>query len=146
METRVDAHVPEVIVARDPGQIETLHRAWSLLQGQQEWPIFNAEPDRLLSLVRWQHEAHPHIILLQKGGTPAAMVVGSVEKVRISCRIGYKTFWLPPLKCFTVIHRGLLGTIDAETSAVLLGEMDRLLKSAEADVVFFHYLRADSPF
>ncbi|MCL5280981.1 MAG: GNAT family N-acetyltransferase, partial [Planctomycetes bacterium] len=41
---------------------------------------------------------------------------------------------------------GLLGTIDAETSAVLLGEMDRLLKSAEADVVFFHYLRADSPF
>jgi CelD/BcsL family acetyltransferase involved in cellulose biosynthesis len=146
METLVDSPSHEVIVARDAAEIDALRDAWMMLQAQQECPIFNAEPDRLLSLVRWQHEARPHVILLKKEGTPVAMVVGSIERVRIHCRLGYKTFLLPPLKCFTVIHRGLLGTIDDETSAVLLEEIGKLLKSAETDLVFFHYLKADSPF
>jgi CelD/BcsL family acetyltransferase involved in cellulose biosynthesis len=146
METVVDTRTYEVTIARHAAQIDSLQAAWTELLERQEAPIFNAEPDRLLSLVRWQQEARPHVILLEKQGTPAALVVGSIERVRLPCRIGYKSFLLPPLKCFTIIHRGLLGEIDEETSALLLDEIGKLLRSGEADMVFFHYLNTASPF
>ncbi|MCU0914611.1 MAG: GNAT family N-acetyltransferase [Planctomycetes bacterium] len=145
MTTAAKTQASEVIVARSAAEVDALHDAWMLLQERQEWPIFNAEPDRFLSLVRWQQEARPHVILLKKQGTPAALAVGSVEKVRIQCRIGYKAFRLPPLKCFTILHRGILGRLDEETAAALLDEMGRLLRAREADMVFFHYLDAQSP-
>jgi CelD/BcsL family acetyltransferase involved in cellulose biosynthesis len=145
METVADTRTYEVIVARSEAEMDSLRAAWATLQEQQEAPIFNAEPDRLLSLVRWQQEARPHVMLLQKHGAPAAMAVGSIEKVRIQCRLGYKSFWLPPLKCFTIIHRGLLGEMDVQTASILLEEMGRLLKSSEADLVLFHYLDTESP-
>jgi CelD/BcsL family acetyltransferase involved in cellulose biosynthesis len=144
METVADARTYEVTVARSAAELDALHAAWMTLQEQQEAPIFNAEPDRLLSLVRWQQAARPHVILLHRQGMPAAMIVGSIENVRIRCRIGYKTFWLPPLRSFTVIHRGLLGRIDEEIARVLLAEMSKQLKSGETDMVFFHYLNTES--
>ena len=144
METVVDARTYEVTVARSAAELDSLQTAWMTLQEQQKAPIFNAEPDRLLSLVRWQQEARPHVLLLHQHGSPAAMVVGSIENVRIRCRIGYKAFWLPALKSYTVIHRGLLGQIDEEIAGRLLAEMSKLLKSAEADMVFFHYLDTES--
>ena len=144
MEIVVDARTYEVTVARSAAELDSLQTAWTTLLEQQEAPIFNAEPDRLLSLVRWQQEARPHVLLLHEHGSPAAMVVGSIENVRIRCRIGYKAFWLPALKSYTVIHRGLLGQIDEEIAGRLLAEMSTLLKSAEADMVFFHYLDTES--
>ncbi len=144
MEAVADAPAYEVIVGRAAAELDSLRDAWMALQEQQGAPIFNAEPDRLLALVRWQQEARPHVLLLQKHGTPAAMVVGSIENVRLPCRLGYKTFWLPPLRSFTVLHRGLLGRMDEETAGLLLVEMTKLLRSAEADLVFFHYLNTQS--
>jgi hypothetical protein len=145
METVLDTQACEVIVARSAEEMAALSDAWMTLQEQQDSPIFNAESDRLLSLVRWQRDARPHVILLKKRGVPAALVVGSIENVRIQCRIGYKSFLLPPLKCFTILHRGILGQIDDPTAAALLDEMGKLLKSGEAEMVFFHYLNTESP-
>jgi CelD/BcsL family acetyltransferase involved in cellulose biosynthesis len=144
MEAVVEAAPYEVTVARREAELDSLRDAWRTLQEQQEGAIFNAEPDRLLSLVRWQRQARPHVLLLRRHGTPAAMLVGSIEDVRIQCRIGYKSFLLPALKSFTVIHRGLLGRIDEEIAGLLLAEMSKLLKAGEADLVFFHYLDTQS--
>jgi hypothetical protein len=146
METTAETRPYEVMVAREAAQFEALRAALTVLLERQEAPIFNAEPDRLLALVRWQQESRPHVVLLETRGAPAALVVGSIERARIRCRIGYKSFWLPPLNCLTVIHRGLLGQIDEGNSALLLAELGKLLKSAEADVVFFPYVDTQSPF
>lgn len=144
MEVITDSQGCEVIVARSAAEMETLQPAWAILQGRQEFPIFNAEPERLLSLVRWQREARPHVILLNHRGAPAALIVGSIETVRLACRLGYKSFSLPSLRCFTILHRGLLGQIDETLAERLLAELNKLLRSGEADLVFFHYLNTES--
>jgi CelD/BcsL family acetyltransferase involved in cellulose biosynthesis len=135
----------EVIIARNSAETSLLLPAWTRLQEQEELPDFNAEPDRFLALVSSQKDSHPLIMLLQKQGLPVGMAIGSIEKARIRCTIGYRAFWLPPLRCLTIIHRGLLGQFTDETSEVLLKEIGKLLRSSEADIVLFHYLNTKSP-
>jgi hypothetical protein len=84
-------------------------------------------------------------MLLKRDAAPVAMVLGTTGKDRIRCSIGYKRFWLPPLQCLSVTYCGLLGQMTGETSAALLGEMGRLLRSSEADVVSFVYVDTRSP-
>lgn len=133
-----------IAIARSATEIESLRPSWRTLLDQEEAPIFNAEPDRLLALVGIQRDATPLVILAKKHEQPAALVVASIEKTRIRCSIGYKSFLLPPLRCLSVIHGGLLGRITDEVAGVLLDEMKRLLRSSEVDAVFFHYLNTDS--
>jgi hypothetical protein len=133
-----------VVVARNAAEIDSLRAAWRTLLEQQDSPIFNAEPDRLLALVGSQQNVRPHIMLLTRNGQPAAMVVGSIEEARIKCSIGYKSFRMAPLRSLTVIHGGLLGHITEEVSEALLEQMKKLLQSSEIDVVFFHYLDTES--
>ncbi len=133
-----------VTVAKNAAEIEPLRPAWRKLLDLEDAPIFNAEPDRLLALVGVQQDASPLVILVERDGQPVALVVGSVEKARIRCRLGYKSFLLPSLRCLSITHGGLLGDTSDETAAVVLDALKGLLKSSEADVVFFHYLNTES--
>jgi CelD/BcsL family acetyltransferase involved in cellulose biosynthesis len=141
------AHSPsfEMVVARSTGEIDSLRTAWTALQEQQESATFNTDPDRFLSLVETQRGARPHVMLLEQHARPVAMVVGSVAKIQIRCRIGYQRIWLPSLKCLTILNGGLLGSITAETADRFLDEIGRRLRLSEIDAVFFNRLDTRSP-
>ncbi len=133
-----------VVVAGSAEEIGSLRAAWKTLLEQQESPVFNAEPDRFLSLVGTQQDARPHVILLTRDGQPLALVAGSIARTQIRCRFGYWRIWLPHLRCLSILYGGLLGQVNEETSRVLLDEIQRLLAASQADVVFLNHLNTES--
>ena len=134
----------QVVVARSAEEIGSLRAAWKTLLEQQESPVFNAEPDRFLTLVGAQQDARPHVILLTRDGQPVALVAGSIARTQIRCRLGYWRIWLPHLRCLSILYGGLLGQMTEEVSRVLLGEIRRALAASEADVVFLNHLNTES--
>ena len=135
----------EIIETLD--QIESIRSVWQQLQAQEPCPVINADIDRYLSVLKAnENQPSPLILLLKKGQSPRAMIIGRREKLSILVRIGYKTFFRPKLNAMTVVYGGVLGQPDNETSALLCKEIRKLLRKRQIDVVFFNHLRIDTPF
>ena len=135
----------EIIESLD--RIESIRSVWQQLQDQEPCPVINADIDRYLSVLKTdENQPSPLILLLKKGQSPRAMIIGRREKLPIPVRIGYKTLFRPKLNAITVVYGGILGQPDNETSAILCKEIRKLLRKRQIDAIFFNHLRIDSPF
>jgi CelD/BcsL family acetyltransferase involved in cellulose biosynthesis len=126
-------------IARTVGELELLRDAWDAFA----WPRVDADPDFLAALVESiPGEVRPHVAVLERNGSPAAMLVGRIEETRLDVRFGYRTVFRPRVRLLTVAHGGLAGG-DAEPAA-LVDEVLRLLRDGEADVALLPGLRTGS--
>lgn len=131
-----------VRLARSREEVETLRPVWDGFEGD----VVNADIDYHLTVVEGSPEAlRPHVLLLERDGAPATLVVGRLEDVRLPARLGYKTLWQPRVRALTVSYGGVLGLDDAQTAAVVLQEIVATLRRGEADVARLRNLRVGSP-
>jgi CelD/BcsL family acetyltransferase involved in cellulose biosynthesis len=125
MTTRVARSVEEAVAMRE---------AW------ERMPLgsLDAHPDRFLAVLDSRPEVlRPHVILRE----PDALLVARLEDRDAAARFGYATVHRSRLRCLTVVHGGAAGGAEPELLAELLGA----LRAGEAQAVFFHRLRVDSP-
>lgn len=142
--TRPDGvgHPYAVRTARSAGELEELRPIWSSFDAE----VANADIDYHLMLIERRPEAlRPHVLLVEEDGSLAALVVGRVEDVRLSAKLGYKTLWRPRVRALTVSYGGVLGRDDPETAAVVLEELVAALRRGEADVARLRNLKIGSP-
>jgi ribosomal protein S18 acetylase RimI-like enzyme len=131
-----------VRVLRSEQEVETLRHLWDALGTS----YVDADVDFFLTLVRMRANVlRPHVIVLERDGDPAALVVGRIEEVPVSCRIGYRTVYRPILRSLTVAHGGVSGSEDDQTARALLEQLERCLAAGEADMVKLPALRTGSP-
>jgi hypothetical protein len=136
----------EVVVARNLAEVESLRHVWEKLQNEETSPVPNADIDRFISVIEpLRDTVQPCIMLLRYNGNPKAMAIGRVERIKLNCRIGYKTLLRPTLKCLTIVYGGLIGKLTDEALSILLQELLRTLAKREADVVVFNHLKTHSP-
>ncbi|MGH3024501.1 MAG: GNAT family N-acetyltransferase [Gaiellaceae bacterium] len=131
-----------VRTARSAEEVEALRSVW----GSFDADVASADIDYHLMLVERRPETlRPHVLLVEQDGTPAALVVGRVEDVRLPAKLGYKTLSRPRVRALTVSYGGVLGQEDEQTAAVVLGELQAALRRGEADVARFRNLKVGSP-
>lgn len=136
----------EIVIVRSLDEIEAIRPIWEEMQSNQSYPAINADIDRYLSVLESQkdQDIKPYVILLQRRGLTEAMVIGRLERHPIELKLGYKTLLSPKLKCLTVVYGGILGEPGEEVCSLLIGELAKVLRRREVDVVYFNHLRTDS--
>jgi CelD/BcsL family acetyltransferase involved in cellulose biosynthesis len=131
-----------VTVARTVEELEALREPWHRLQGRH----FPNDPDAFLTILRRRPEAiRPHVVLLEQDGEPRSLVLGRVEEVRLSTRLGYRELYAPRVRSITVVNQGVLGDASEGAARSLLAELRGSLARGEADVLRLRNLRLDSP-
>ena len=135
----------EIKVAKSLEEVEAVREIWEQMQRSESVPVLNADIDRYLSVVKsMKEEVQPYVIVLYYDGNPKAMMIGRIERRRITCRVGYTTIFKPSLRCLTVVYGGILGQPSDQISARLVQELVDTLKRGDVDVVFLNHLHIDS--
>ncbi len=131
-----------VTVARTIDEVERIRGAWSNLQGD----AVTSDPDYYLEVLRHaENVRRPHIVLLERPGSGAGMVVARLESVRLVSRIGYTTVARPRVRALRVAYEGLLGEAAGGLASEAVSELRAALWRGEADIVLFPNLRTDGP-
>jgi len=129
-------------VVRNLGEIEEIRGVWSAWNRQP-----NSDIDFYLTVLRCGPEVvRPHIIVLNRGGLPNALLIGRIEDTRFELKMGYRTVFRPAARTLTFVNGGFLGNESPENCKVLVHAVKGALRKGEADLAFFNLLRTDSPF
>jgi hypothetical protein len=135
----------QILVARDFEGIETIRNIWEKMQADEPHPEVSADIDRYLTVIKATGDrSEPYIMVAKENGRPAAMLIGWVWNNRLKCAIGRKTLFRPLLRQLSVVHRGVIGDATDEICSLFIGELMKVLRRGEVDVVFFNHLRTDS--
>ena len=128
-------------VIQDHAGIEEIRPFWTAWQSHP-----NANIDFYLTILRSRPEVlRPHILVLYRGDTPEAMLIGRLEHSPLEFKIGYKTLYKAPVHQLTLIVGGRLGNLSFENCEFLLHEIVRSLKQEKIDVVLLNSVRRFTP-
>jgi len=128
-------------VARTVEAVEALRPAWSALQG----PHYSSDIDQFLTFVRHSpRDVSPHVVLVERDGEPAGLVVARLENFPLPARLGYVRF-APQVRSATVVYGGFLGADDENGAQMLLDALSESLRSERVDLVRLRMLTVDSP-
>lgn len=131
---------PTVQIAETVDQVIAMRDVWVAVQSHPE-----ADLDFYLTLLNTRPEIlRPHVITLNHNGNTQSILVGRIERVRLTVGVGYAKVLLPSVRCLTVVGAGLFGDRSDESVSALVSSVDRSLKNKEADVAWFHQLEAGS--
>lgn len=129
-------------VAKTVNEVLALRDVWQSMQ-----PELNADIDFYLTIGQSRREIiRPHVIILNRNGIPCSFLVGRYEIKPFEVSFGYKKLALPRVRWLTFVHGGLLGDSSEANLALLMKSVEKSLRTGEADIAWFHNLRADSTF
>jgi hypothetical protein len=127
-------------IARSVSEIEEIREIWTEWQSNPTTDI-----DNYLSMVRLRPEIEcPHVMLIYRDGCLDSLLVGRLERTRISCALGYLKLFQPEFRTLCISHEGFLGNRSAENSRFITHEIVKCLGRGEAEVARFDYLGIDS--
>ena len=73
------------------------------------------------------------------------MIVGRIEDVKLTSRIGYQKVYEPTVRALTVFNGSILGEVGENEANLLLDELLATLARGEADVVHMPHMVAEGP-
>lgn len=130
-----------VTVARTIEAVEELRDAWEALRPERP----TADVDYHLTVLRHARGViRPHVVVLERDGTPTALAVGRVEDVDLTARIGYKTVLRPRVRALTIAQGGLLG-VDDESAEPLFAALSGALTEERLHVLRLRLLPVGDP-
>ena len=129
-----------VTVARTVEELAGLRGAWESLQGS----AVTTDPDHYLTVLRSDPRFRmPHVVLLEDDGVPAAMVIGRIADIRVSCKFGYKTISASAPRAQRRLQRRARRP-GRGPRGLLIRELEAALDRGEADVAYLPNFRASS--
>jgi hypothetical protein len=136
----------EIITVTNFDEIEAIRPTWEQMQREEPYPVPNSDIERYLSVIKTSgRDVQPYIMVMKRDGCPVAITIGRIEKRRLDFKLGYKAFFSPTLKSLTIVYGGIIGRPSFELCEVLVGKIMNVLRSGQADLVYFNHLRIDSP-
>jgi CelD/BcsL family acetyltransferase involved in cellulose biosynthesis len=130
-----------VTVARTIEEVEGLRDVWESLKPER----LTADFDYHLTVLRHAPGIiRPHVAVLERDGSPAALAVGRVEEVDLTARLGYKTVLAPRVRALTIAQGGLLGA-DGGAAEPLFAALAGALAEDKLHVLRLRLLRVGEP-
>lgn len=122
----------EILTTRE--RIEQLRSFWDSCA-----PCRDADLDFFLFITELFSETErPHVVVLYEHGTPRAVLIARLDRVKPAVRLGYHQLAMPTLRVLNVVHGGWLGDITGDNAKLLTERLMHALDRGEADAVFFH--------
>jgi len=119
-----------------PGEIEQLRPCWEALNWHP-----NVQIDYFTEInEHWKNISSPYILVLERDGKPQCFLIGRITNQPFKCNLGYKSVSLGRVRQLTILYGGVLGCDNLNYAQFMMGELNRMLKSREVDVVFFNLL------
>lgn len=135
----------EIVVARNFEEIEAIRPIWEQMQRNEPHSKPNADIDRFFSIVEpLKDTVQPYVMVFNCDGDTKAVVIGRIEKRKISCRVGYYTILKPSMHCLSLVYGGILGEQTDAVYVALVRKFMEILARREADVIFINRLAMDS--
>jgi CelD/BcsL family acetyltransferase involved in cellulose biosynthesis len=130
-----------VTVARTVEAVEALRESWEALSPER----LTADLDYHLTVLRYAPGViRPHVAVLERDGSPAALAVGRVEEVELTARVGYKTVFSPRVRSLTIAQGGLLG-VDEESAEPMFSALSGSLAEDRLHVLRLRLLEHGGP-
>lgn len=131
----------EVCCARTVEEVERLRPVWQRLQRHP-----NTDIDFYLTILKSRPQIErPCVILVRRGGQPRLLLIGRIEKRPLELTLGYKNLRGPMARVMMILYEGVLGKGDAEDYALVLEQLQRMLRGGEFDLAEFNHLDVHSP-
>jgi hypothetical protein len=128
-----------VKVLRTINELETIREVWQCWPGNRD-----SQVDSYIAFLQSNSRSVcPHVVVVSRGGTPEAMLVGRIDLGQISCRLGYLKLNLPAkILCF--VYGALRGNPSRENCDLIVNSILQSLSHREADVAYMNFIRQDS--
>lgn len=128
-----------VRVLRTLQELEGIRPEWESWSGNRD-----SEMDTYLACLRSiPATVRPHVVVVDRGGRPDAILVGRIDLGHVSCRLGYLRLNLPAnILCF--VYGALRGNASKENCDLIVCSVLQSLSDREADVANMNFLREDS--
>jgi CelD/BcsL family acetyltransferase involved in cellulose biosynthesis len=137
---RAGSTAASIRVLRSPAELEAMRAAWSGM----DFSYIDADLDYLMTVAAARTEViRPHVVVAGRDGETAGMLVGRLEERVLPARFGYATVWRPPMRCITVVHGGVVGSVPVVRAMV--ASLMQSLAEGEAEAVFVHRVAVDTP-
>ena len=128
-----------VKVLREVSELEEIRREWESWPGNRDSDIHS-----YLTFLRSNPgTSRPHVLVVYRGGSPDAILVGRVDRERLACRMGYLRV-SPPARIMNFVNGALRGNPASENCDLMVNEILRSLSQGEADVAYMNFLRPES--
>jgi hypothetical protein len=125
-----------VKVYRDVATLQELREFWG---SRQTWPAGNL--DFFLTVVCSSPEVvRPHVIVLFRDNQPQSLLLGRLERKKITVRLGYLRVTSPTLNILTFDDAGWLRDVCAADSELFVREILNTLRNGEAEAANLHHL------
>jgi hypothetical protein len=114
-----------------------------------DWESWQHHPNsdfchfRLVCSVR--QDTFPHVVVIEEGGSPRALVAGRIEKTCVAPTLGYLKLGRMTIRSLTVIHEGALGRLESADGARIADHWNELLRGGKVDAIVLHQVREESP-
>jgi hypothetical protein len=143
-----DNHAPgrncdnvEIRIARSPSEVEALREVWVDWGGHRDSDI-----DFVLMIIESYPEAlRPHAIVVNRNGKPDAILIGRLERKRLTFKIGYLNAFRSWARCLTFVYGAIRGNASPENTQIFVQEVMNCLKQGEADVALLEFVPIESP-
>src|SRR5579872_1988664 len=131
----------QVRVLRSREEVESVRGFWN-----KNVTNPNAEMEFFLGIIDQRSEVlRPHVMVLERGGEPKALLAGRLETRKLDFKVGYARIFSSSARILTVVYGGAIGEFDAEDAALLVQAIENSLSAREFSVVVFNYLKRDHP-
>ena len=123
------------------GELEQIRKVWS------DWPGHrDSDVDFVMHFIRTSPEAiRPHVVVLYRHGVPEAMLLGRLERTKLTFKIGYLKLLQVSARILIFGQGGARGNISDANAAELVRSVQITLAGHEADLALFHQVEAGSP-
>jgi hypothetical protein len=131
----------EFVVLCDSAAVREQAAAWAELGVS----YVDAELDYFLASAETRDDVdRPHVVVAFRDRMPVGLVVGRIERTRLSARLGYMTVLRPKVRRLRVVHGGISAVDDEIAVATVLHALSSAF-AAGAHVASLPALRTDSP-
>lgn len=129
-----------VTILDTPSEIEKVRDLWTSWPGSRD-----SDPGFFLYICGVRPEVlRPYVLVANRGGVSDAMLIGRLERRKLSIPFGYlhlKTTWL---RVLNFVYGALRGNATPENIDLLVGQVLRFLRQGEIDLAVFEQLPVDS--
>ena len=131
----------KIEVARTIAEVERLRPFWVAQPTNRDGDL-----DYCMTVVQsGPGVVRPHVITVNRGGQPPAMLIGRLETKALGIRFGYLRLPNPRLRVLTFIDGGVLQGLSAQDSDAVMDSILASLRAGEADVAVMEHLDAAHP-
>lgn len=132
---------PTVRIAKSIAEVEESRQVWT------SWHCHpSSDIDFYLTKIRESGlTLRPHVIVVCRNGSPDCMIVGRLDRMRMSLQIGYMRCFLPEARVLSFVRAGFLGKQSPENYELVVREIVGALQRGEADMAELKYVPIESP-